>query len=87
MLGTIDFYPYITFLSLIFLLVLHLYCYVKIRRFLINLVIYLFSLIIGYQAFNESTIPFTPFFQIFFLFFQTTILLIMSIEVRTKDVQ
>lgn len=83
----IDFYPYLTFASLIFLLILHLYCYLKVRRFLINLVIYLFSLIIGYQAFNESTIPFTPFIQIFFLFFQTTILLIMALEVNNRNVQ
>jgi len=83
----IDFYPYLTFISLIFLLILHLYCYLKVRRFLINLVIYLFSLIIGYQAFNESTIPFTPFIQIFFLFFQTTILLIMALEVNNRNVQ
>lgn len=83
----LDFYPIMTFLTLIILIVLSLYCYLKVRRFLLNLVIYLFSLIIGFNALNESTIPFTPYIQIFFLFFQTTILLIMAIEVRTKNVQ
>ena len=83
----LDLYPYMTFATLIILIILNLYCYLKVRRFLINLVIYAFSLIIGFNAFNESTIPFTPYIQIFFIMFQSTIFLIMAIEVKTKNVQ
>ena len=77
-------YPLMTFFGIIFLFALMLYCYMKIRIFLVILVIYLFSLIIGFSALNESIIPFTPYLQLFFLVFQTIIFIIVALEVFRK---
>ena len=77
-------YPLMTFFGIIFLFALMLYCYMKIRIFLVILVIYLFSLIIGFSALNESIIPFTPYLQLFFLVFQTIIFIIVVLEVFRK---
>jgi len=81
----LGFYPLMTFFVIIFLFALMLFCYLKIRVFLLILAIYLFSLIIGLSAMNESIVPFTPFLQIFFLLFQTIIFTIVSIEVFSKN--
>ena len=77
-------YPLMTFFGIIFLFALMLYCYMKVRIFLVILVIYLFSLIIGFSALNESIIPFTPYLQLFFLVFQTIIFIIVALEVFRK---
>ena len=77
-------YPLMTFFALMFLFGLMLYCYMKVRVFLVILVIYLFSLIIGFMALNESIIPFTPYLQIFFLIFQSIIFIIVALEVFRK---
>ena len=81
----LGFYPLMSFFAILFLFALMLFCYIKIRVFLVILVIYLFSLVIGITAFNESVIPFTPFLQIFFLVFQSIIFIIVSIEVFSKN--
>lgn len=80
----LGFYPIMTFFAIIFLFAIMIFCYLKIRIFVVILGIYLFSLIIGILSFNESVIPFTPYLQIFFLFFQTTIFVVVSIEVFEK---
>lgn len=80
----LGFYPLMAFFGLIFLLGLMIFCYLKIRVFVVILVIYGFSLIIGIMAFSESIIPFTPFLQIFFLIFQTIIFIITTIETFEK---
>ena len=56
---------------IILLMVLMIYCYVKIKRFLPILVVFLFSIIIGMLSFSGSYLPFTPWFQLFFMLFQT----------------
>ena len=81
----LGFYPLMTFFAIIFLFCLMLFCYIKVRVFLVILVIYLFSLVIGITAMNESIIPFSPFLQIFFLVFQSIIFIIVSIEVFSKN--
>lgn len=81
----IGFYPIMTFFGIIFLFGLMIFCYLKIRIFWIIIIIELFSLIIGFNSFNESVIPFTPYLQIFFLIFQTAIFLLTAIQVFEKD--
>jgi hypothetical protein len=80
----IDYFPLINFFTLVFLMIVALYCYMKVRRYIINLVIFLFSLIIGINSMSATDMPFNPMFQIFFLVFHTTLILIMSIEVHAK---
>lgn len=76
----LGFYPLMTFFAIIFLFALMLFCYLKIRVFVLILGIYLFSLIIGITAFNESVIPFSPYLQIFFLVFQSIIFILVAIQ-------
>jgi len=80
-------YPIMTLFIIVFLFALMLFCYLKIRVFIVILGIYLFSLIIGILALSESIIPFTPYIQIFFLIFQTLIFIIVSIETFQKEVK
>ena len=68
---------------IVFLLVLELVLYVKYRLFRLILVVYLFSLIIGGLALTVGTIPFTPYFQMFFMLFQTIILIYAGIDYNT----
>jgi len=56
---------------IIMLMVLMIYCYVKIDSFLPVLVVFLFSIVIGMISFSGSYLPFTPWFQLFFMLFQT----------------
>lgn len=80
----LGFYPLMSFFAIIFLFMLMTFCYLKVRVFLVIIIIYLFSLVIGVMALSESVIPFTPFLQLFFLIFQSAILIIVSIEVFEK---
>lgn len=81
----LDYIPYLTFGILIFFIILALYCYIKVRRWLLSFTIFVFSLIIGVYSFNEANLPFAPMFQIFFLFFQVVIFIIITIEAGTND--
>ena len=56
---------------LIFLMILMLYFYMKVKRFLPTLILFLFSIIFGMTSFNVAYIPFTPWAQIFFMLYQT----------------
>jgi len=76
----LGFYPLMTFFAIIFLFALMMFCYLKMRVFVLILAIYLFSLIIGITSFSESVIPFTPFLQIFFLIFQSIIFILTAIQ-------
>jgi len=53
------------------LMVLTLYFYLKIKSFLPILIVFLFSIVIGTSSLGGAFIPFTPWFQIFFVLFQT----------------
>lgn len=81
----LGFYPLMTFFAIIFLFGLMIFCYLKIRVFIVILGIYLFSLVIGIIAFNESVIPFTPYLQIFFLIFQTILFVLVVIQTFEND--
>ena len=76
----LGFYPLMTFFGIIFLFALMIFCFLKLRIFVLILAIYLFSLIIGFNSFSESVIPFTPYLQIFFLVFQTIMFLLTAIQ-------
>lgn len=65
---------------IIALIGLMLLCYLKIRIPLVILFIFLFSLIIGVIFLSVENIPFTPFIQIFFIFFQFIFLIITFLE-------
>lgn len=81
----LGFFPIMTLFVIIFLFIIMLFCYLKIRVFIVILLIYLFSLIIGFSSMNESIIPFTPYLQIFFLLFQTVIFTITALEVFRNE--
>ena len=56
----------------------------KKENYLLFLIIFLFSLLIGVISLTEYIIPFTPYLQFFFLLFQSSIFIITSLEVYKK---
>ena len=72
--------PFLSLFFILFLIGMMLLCYAKFRVFLLILVIYLFSLIIGVMFLEIENIPFTPYVQIFFILFQSCIFIVVSIE-------
>lgn len=73
--------PLLSLFILFMLMILMIILYLKMRVFLIVLVLFLFSLVIGMSSIQEGAIPFSPYIQIFFLLFQTTIFFIVSMGV------
>ena len=67
-------------LILVLLIYLMLYLYVKIEEFEPMLIVFLFSLIIGTTSLSVIDIPFTPWFQIFFMLFQTVLFLLKALQ-------
>lgn len=72
--------PMLGVVILLVLMVVMFQLYVKARRFLPILVVFLFSIIIGMDSLAEGNIPFTPYFQIFFIMFQSVFFLMTSID-------
>lgn len=68
---------------MVLLLILMIYFYVKVRRFLPILVIFVFSLIIG-MASLSSLVPFFPWFNIFFILFQSIIFMLTSLDLYNE---
>lgn len=64
-------FAFISMLFLIILMVLMFYFYTKIKRLTPIIMLYLFSLIIGIYSLSSLGIPFTPWFQLFFLMNQS----------------
>jgi hypothetical protein len=56
---------------LMFLLLIGLYNLAKIRRPIIALILWLFSVIIGMESMKIPYLPFTPFLQAFIILMQT----------------
>ena len=73
----------LTVFLLIFLMIFMIVLYIKVRRFLLILIIFLFSLILGINSLSVD-IPLSPYFQILFILFQSCFFLITSIELYTK---
>ena len=73
-----------TITIMILLLVLMIYFYVKVRKFLPILVIFLFSLIIGMTTFSSFSIPYYPWFNLFFILFQSIIFMLTSLDLYNE---
>lgn len=67
-------------LILVLLIYLMLYLYLKTEDFEPMLIIFLFSLVIGTMSLSVIDIPFTPWFQIFFMLFQAVLFLLKALE-------
>ena len=72
-------------LMLVIMMILMIYAYKKIRKFLPVLIIFLFSIVIGLSAMSILGFPFTPWFQLFFILFQTIIFYYSVIELRENE--
>ena len=72
-------------LGLVIMMILMIYAYKKIRRFLPVLIIFLFSIVLGMMAMSVLGIPFTPWFQLFFILFQTIIFYYSVIELQENE--
>jgi len=66
-------------LILVLLILLMLYLYTK-EEFEPILIVFLFSLFIGIMSLSLVNIPFTPWFQIFFMLFQTIMFFLKAFE-------
>jgi hypothetical protein len=69
-----DLSPFISFMIFVLMMVLTLYCYSKLKWFELMILIYAISLTISLISIGQNILMFTPFFQIFFMFFQTIVL-------------
>ena len=70
---------------IVFLIGLMLILYIKVRVLLVILLVFLFSLLIGVLFLSVENIPFTPYIQIFFIFFQSIIFIITVIEANEHE--
>ena len=61
-----------------FLMGLMIFFYTVNRRWIIMLTIFLFSIIFGVIALSQFQIPFSPYFQLFFIIFQSIFFLLVS---------
>jgi len=68
------------FLTLFVLLILILYSYKVLKDILPVIIVYSFSILIAMNYIQHGHPPFTPMFEIFFLVFQTGILLLAGID-------
>ena len=64
---------------LLLLMLIMLVIFFKMNEFLLILITFLFSLIIGFNSLMIGTMAFSPYFQIFFLMFQSVIFYISAI--------
>lgn len=76
--------PLLSGLFLLFLFIIMIYCYKKLRIFYIILIIWLFSLVIGMESIVNNDLPFSPYFQIFFMLFQTLIFMQTSFKAFSR---
>ena len=72
--------PFIALFILIILMIIMTILYLKIRLFLPILVVFLFSLIIGFNSISYEFIPFNPYFSIFFILFQSIFFIETSLQ-------
>jgi hypothetical protein len=73
--------PVFSVLMLAILLILMVFFYTKKRVFVIILAIFLFSIILGVDSLNVDGIPFTPWFQVFFIVIQTVFFIMTAVNV------
>lgn len=63
-----------------------MYTFVKKFDFILGLVVYSFSLVIGMNSLEHSHVPFSPMFEVFFMIFQTSIFLLISFNVYDNKI-
>lgn len=73
-----------SFFVLVSLMTLILFLYLKEHRFELILIVFLFSLIIGVTSIADFNLPFSPYFQLFFLLFQTIVFYLVIEEKYVK---
>ena len=56
---------------LMFLLLVGMYNFAKVRRPIVALIVWMFSVIIGMESMKVPYLPFTPFLQAFIILMQT----------------
>lgn len=76
--------PFLVFIILFILMVIMVYLYSKMRVFLPILVVFLFSIAIGITSLSTPNFPFSPYFQTFFIMFQSIFFLLTSKDVVRK---
>ncbi len=69
-------------LMLVLMMVFMIYAYKIIRKFLPVLIIFLFSIIMGISTMSIVGFPHTPWFQLFFILFQTIIFYYSVLELQ-----
>lgn len=72
-------------LLLLVLLILMIYYSKRTKYYITIIVIYLFSLIIGFESFLHIHTPFSPMIEIFFVLFHTTLFIQSAIDYYTLD--
>jgi len=70
----------ILFLLILMVLMIYFYSRHKYQYFLPILVVFLFSLIIGFYSLASKGFPFTPYFQLFFMLIQTVFFILHALE-------
>jgi len=73
-------YMFASMIIMIILIVFTLYLYFNTKEFLPILFVFLFSIVIGMTSFEGAFIPFTPWFQIFFVLFQTIFFVLKALN-------
>lgn len=71
----IAFEPFLAVFILLAVMVFMVIMYMKVRIFLVILMIYLFSIILGINSLALEHIPLNPYVSIFFLLFQSAFFL------------
>ena len=74
------FEPFLALFILVILLIIMITLYLKMRVFLPILVVFLFSLIIGFNSIAIENIPLNPYLSIFFILFQSVVFLETSLQ-------
>lgn len=75
------FAPALNIFILVFLIALMLIAYYKIKRFIVVLFIFLFSIVIGILAISTAELPFNPYLPIFFILLQGIFFIMFTLEV------
>ena len=75
-------YAGFSILIMVFLMVLMVYFYTRhtYKFFLPILTVFLFSIVIGMLSISSLGIPYTPWFQLFFLLIQSVFFIVNSLE-------
>lgn len=71
-------------LVLLILICLMIYLYQKMQVMVVVVAVYAFSLLIGLESLTHVHTPFSPTLEIFFLVFQSVMILSIALEVKKK---